>query len=74
MLHVSDLLLQHREVSTFKELVEVVKLRAKDEIFFRMDLKPPYHDTPDNWEMILEAAFSGVNNNPVITDTPDAGQ
>ena len=63
MLHVSELLLQHREVSTFDELVEVVKLRAKDEMFFRMDLKPPYHDTPANWEMILEAAFSSASTN-----------
>lgn len=58
MLYVSDLLLQYREISTFDELVEVVKQRAKSEMFFRMDLKPPYPDTPNNWEMILEAAFS----------------
>lgn len=62
MLYVSDLLLQHREVTSFEELVEVVKVRAKNEMFFRMDLKPPYPDTPDNWELVLEAAFSGVNN------------
>jgi len=61
MLHVSDLLLQHRDVATFEELIEVVKLRSKDEMFFRMDLKPPYPDTPDNWEMILEAAFNSPN-------------
>jgi len=60
MLYVSQLLLEHREVSTFSELIEVVKLRARDERFFRMDLKPPYPDTPQNWEMVLEAAFSGV--------------
>lgn len=63
MLHVSDLLLQHREVTSFEQLVEVVKVRAKNEMFFRIDLKPPYPDTPDNWELVLEAAFSGVNNN-----------
>lgn len=62
MLHVSDLLLQHKEISTFAELVDVVKLRAKDERFFRMDLKPPFPDTPDNWELVLESAFSGVND------------
>jgi len=62
LLHVSDLLLEHREVSTFAELVEVVKQRSKGELFFRMDLKPPYHDTPDNWEMVLEAAFSSAND------------
>lgn len=61
MLHVSDLLLQHREVNTFEELVEVVKLRALDEMFFRIDLKPPFPDTPENWDMVLEAAFSSAN-------------
>ncbi len=61
MLHVSDLLLQHREVNTFEEFVEVVKLRALDEMFFRIDLKPPFPDTPENWDMVLEAAFSSAN-------------
>jgi len=60
MLYVSELLLEYRDISTFEELIEVVKQRAKDERFFRMDLKPPYPDTPLNWEMVLEAAFSGV--------------
>lgn len=62
MLYVSELLLEHRDISTFEELVEVVKKRAKNEMFFRMDLKPPYADTPDNWEIVLESAFSGFNN------------
>lgn len=62
MLHVSDLLLQHREITTFAELVDVVKLRAKDYRFFRMDIKPPFPDTPLNWELVLEGAFSGVTN------------
>lgn len=60
MLHVSDLLLQHKNITTFAELIEIVKLRAKDERFLRIDLKPPFHDTPQNWEMVLEGAFSGV--------------
>ena len=59
MLHVSELLLQHKEITTFVEFVELVKQRAQTERFFRMDLKPPYPDTPDNWEIVLEAAFSG---------------
>ncbi len=63
MLHVSDLLLQHREISTFAELIDVVKQRSRSEMFFRMDLKPPFPDTPDNWEMVLEAAFSSANEN-----------
>ncbi len=60
MLHLSDILLQHKDINTFAELIEVVKLRAKEERFFRMDLKPPYPDTPLNWELVLEGAFSGV--------------
>lgn len=63
MLHVSDLLLQHKEVTTFEELVNVVKQRARNELFFRIDLKPPFPDTPENWEIVLEAAFSGVVDN-----------
>jgi len=55
-------LLEHREINSFEELVELVKLKAKDERFFRMDLKPPFPDTPMNWELVLEAAFSGVIN------------
>ncbi len=62
MLHVSDLLLQHKEVNSFEELLELVKQQAKNELFFRIDLKPPYPDTPDNWEMMLEAAFSSANS------------
>ncbi len=60
MLHVSEILLQHKEITTFAELIEVVQQRAKTEMFFRIDLKPPFPDTPMNWELVLEAAFSGV--------------
>lgn len=76
MLHVSELLMQHRDIDTFEELLEVVKERAKSEIFFRMDLKPPYHDTPNNWEAQLEAAFSSARNEPppLAPDKPDATQ
>jgi len=59
MLNLSEILLQHKEVTTFDELVDVVKQRARNERFFRMDLKPPFFDTPENWEWVLEAAFSG---------------
>jgi hypothetical protein len=59
MLRVSDLLLEHRDVQTFQELLDVVKLRAQSEFFLSMDLKPPYPDTPMDWEEALEAAFTG---------------
>ena len=43
----------------FEELVEILKAISKtsDERFFRMDVKPDYQDTPENWEDRLEAAF-----------------
>ena len=59
MLYLSSLLIDEKDIETFKELLEVVKIRAKDvEIFIRIDLKPPFPDTPENWEDKIESAFS----------------
>ncbi|MDM8561623.1 sulfur relay protein DsrC [Candidatus Parabeggiatoa sp. HSG14] len=59
MLNLSEILIQHHELQTFEELVELVKQHTKttEERFFRMDILPPFSDTPDNWEDRLEAAF-----------------
>jgi len=60
MLMLSDLIIQHQELESFEELVEGVRAAARaGERFFRMDIKPPYPDTPENWEDRLEAEFSG---------------
>lgn len=48
--------MEHHELENFEELVELVKQRT-DERFFRMDVIPPFPDTPENWEDRLEAAF-----------------
>jgi len=45
-------------VDTFEQLLETVKQRSKSEMFFRIDVKPQYQDTPENWEDRLEAAFT----------------
>jgi hypothetical protein len=58
MLYLSELMMQHPEVDSFAELLEVVKERSKSEMFFRIDVKPPFSDTPDNWEDRLEATFT----------------
>jgi hypothetical protein len=61
MFKLSDILLAHQEVESFDELVPLVQSVARSgERFFRMDVKPPYPDTPENWEDRLEAAFSGL--------------
>ena len=58
MLHLSEVLMQHPEVESFEELVAKIKQRSKTEMFFRIDVKPQFADTPDNWEDRLEAAFT----------------
>jgi len=59
VLYLSSVLIDEKDIETFKELLEVIKLRARDgEIFIKIDLKPPFPDTPDNWEDKIESAFS----------------
>ena len=58
MLYLSEVMMQNPHLETFEELVKVVKERRQTEMFFRIDVKPPFSDTPDNWEDRLEAAFT----------------
>ncbi len=58
MLNLSEVLLQNPQIETFEELAEIIKARSKSEMFFRIDVKPPYGDTPENWEDRLEAMFT----------------
>ena len=62
MLHLSEVLLQHHDIETFEQLLEVVRSRAQSEIFFPIDIKPPSPDTPANWEDQLEGAFVGIHS------------
>ena len=60
MLYLSTLLIQEKNVESFDELLEIIKIRAKSgERFIRLDLKPPYPDTPKDWEEKVESAFTG---------------
>ena len=61
MLHVSDILIERHDLESFADLVEAVRSRAREERFMRMDVKPPFPDTPDNWEDVLESAFSAAS-------------
>lgn len=59
MLWLSEVLMQEHEIDSFAMLCQAVAERARQgEMFFRMDVKPPYADTPENWEEQLEAAFT----------------
>ena len=61
MLWLSEILLQEHNLNSFDELQVKVKERAKaGEMFFRMDVKPPFGDTPEDWEERLEAVFTST--------------
>jgi len=62
MLWLSEVLIQQHEIDSFEALKEAVGARARaGEIHFRMDVRPPFPDTPEDWEDRLEAAFYTVN-------------
>lgn len=58
MLLLSEIMIQSPDIDSFETLIELVKERKQSEMFFRIDVKPPYQDTPENWEDLLEAAFT----------------
>jgi hypothetical protein len=63
MLWLSEVLLQRHDLESFEALKQVVVEQARSgEMFFRMDVKPPFPDTPQDWEDKLEAAFSLAQN------------
>ncbi len=62
MLYLSEVLLQHNDIASFEQLFEVVQTREQWELLFKIDVKPPYPDTPANWEDRLEGAFVGIHS------------
>ena len=60
MLYLSALLIERKDVETFDELLDVVRQKAAEgEMFIRFDLKPPFPDTPDDWQDRVESVFCG---------------
>lgn len=60
MLWLSEILLQNPDLESFDALQgKVLEGARSGEMHFRMDVKPPYADTPDDWEDRLESAFCG---------------
>lgn len=59
MLYLSEMLIQHHELQSFDELINLLEKTKQEsnERFFRIDVKPSFFDTPENWEDRLEAAF-----------------
>ena len=60
MLKLSEIMIANPQLESFDDLIPLVREVARGgERFFRMDVKPPYSDTPLDWEDRLEAVFSG---------------
>ncbi len=60
MLWLSEVLMQNHDLETFEDLVARIEEESRrGHIHFRMDVRPPFSDTPEDWEDRLEAAFSG---------------
>lgn len=61
LLWLSELLLQNLELNSFLELETLVHTKATEgERFYQSDVKPPFPDTPENWEDRLESAFTDI--------------
>ena len=63
MLVLSELLIGNYQLETFDQLLELIKQHAQNgEMFIQMDVRPPFPDTPDDWEQKLETTFTSANN------------
>jgi hypothetical protein len=59
MLYLSQLLIANQEAQSFDDLKAIVREAAqRGEMYLRFDVKPPYPDTPTDWEDQLEATFN----------------
>lgn len=58
LVKVSDLIIGHPEVQSFKDLELMVMAAAQSGYrFLQFDVKPEFVDTPRNWDLALEAVF-----------------
>ncbi len=61
MLWLSEVLMEGHDLETFAALEQRIVEKARaGEMFFRMDVKPPFSDTPENWQEKLETVFTSA--------------
>ena len=59
MLTLSELLIQYHDLTSFEELKERIAERIDaGERFLSLDVRPPFADTPSDWEEQLESFFT----------------
>ena len=57
---ISDIIIQHPEISSFVELLNAVRgITSDNMLFMEFDVKPDFRDTPRDWQWQLEGAFVG---------------
>lgn len=62
MIWLSEMLMQNQDLESFHQLIELVQQRAREgERFLSSDVRPPFPDTPMDWEERIEAAFTSPN-------------
>lgn len=62
MIYLSDILTQQHDLEKFEDLLEVARQKARDgEIHLDIDIKPPFLDTPRDWQNQVEMAFTFPN-------------
>ena len=60
MIWISEILISQHEIQSYNDLKKFIKIKIEDgEMFLSIDLKPPFDDTPDNYEQDLENLFIG---------------
>lgn len=58
MLQLSQIILQHPEINSFRDLLKIVGEHGSDgQVLLTFDLKPDFRDTPRDWADKLERAF-----------------
>ena len=59
MLTLSAILIQEHDMKSFAALKKAVRERVRNEgaIFLQFDVRPPFADTPEDWQEQLEAVF-----------------
>jgi hypothetical protein len=59
MLILSEVLIQNHQLESYSDLINLIQKKAVEgEMFFDIDIKPPFPDSRDEWETDLEANFS----------------
>ena len=60
MISISEILISQHEIQSYNDLKKFIQIKIEDgEMFLSIDLKPPFADTPDNYEQDLENLFIG---------------